>query len=93
MSNDRTDNTVLAHNDHPLRHFDRTCPACIAAGERQAAKFGLPDRWHQELVTHEVTRIARDGSFIQGEFRMIVQDESGNTYTKVIRLRLERQNG
>jgi hypothetical protein len=22
-----------AHTDHPLRHFDRTCPACIAEGQ------------------------------------------------------------
>lgn len=22
--------SAIAHNDHPLRHFDRTCPACIA---------------------------------------------------------------
>jgi hypothetical protein len=26
-----------AHTDHPLRHFDRTCPACIAEGEQKAA--------------------------------------------------------
>ena len=23
------------HTDHPLRHFDRTCPACLAAGKEQ----------------------------------------------------------
>jgi len=23
----------LAHTDHPLRHFDRTCPACVADGK------------------------------------------------------------
>lgn len=22
-----------AHNDHPLRHWDRTCPACVAGGQ------------------------------------------------------------
>ena len=27
-----------AHNDHPLRHFDRTCPACNAAGEANQTK-------------------------------------------------------
>ena len=24
----------LAHNDHPSRHWDRTCPACIAEGSK-----------------------------------------------------------
>ena len=27
----------LVHNDHPLRHFDRTCPACIQEGNDMAA--------------------------------------------------------
>lgn len=31
---------VAAHTDHPLRHCDRTCPACIAEG--QAASGGTP---------------------------------------------------
>ncbi len=25
----------VAHTDHPLRHFDRTCPACIKEGEER----------------------------------------------------------
>ena len=25
----------IAHRDHPLRHFDRTCPACIAESEQE----------------------------------------------------------
>ena len=29
------DEDELVHNDHPLRHFDRTCPACLAAGKEQ----------------------------------------------------------
>ena len=29
-----------AHTDHPLRHFDRTCPACLAEGEQNAAPQG-----------------------------------------------------
>ena len=24
---------TIAHTDHPLRHWDRTCPACIAEGD------------------------------------------------------------
>ena|SRR5690348_2122484 len=27
-----------AHTDHPLRHFDRTCPACIADAEASHAQ-------------------------------------------------------
>jgi hypothetical protein len=24
-----------AHTDHPMRHWDRTCPACVAEAEKQ----------------------------------------------------------
>ena len=26
----------IAHTDHPLRHFDRTCPACLVESEQNA---------------------------------------------------------
>lgn len=30
----KLDAALSAHTDHPLRHFDRTCPACIAEEQR-----------------------------------------------------------
>lgn len=44
------------HTDHPLRHFDRTCPACIAEQAVEAAPTLTPDTIERlrELLTHEV---------------------------------------
>jgi hypothetical protein len=39
LINDSVSATGLAHTDHPLRHFDRTCPACIA--ENAVSTTGL----------------------------------------------------
>lgn len=38
------------HNDHPLRHWDRTCPACIA--EKQETFLMAAD----DAMTREVTK-------------------------------------
>ncbi len=32
----------VAHTDHPLRHFDRTCPACLKEGEERFDKWSPP---------------------------------------------------
>ena len=32
----------LVHNDHPLRHFDRTCPACIQERKESAGQTNRP---------------------------------------------------
>ena len=37
--------TEPAHTDHPLRHFDRTCQACITEGETPRT-----DAFHEEMV-------------------------------------------
>ena len=46
---------AVAHSDHPLRNFDRTCPACIA-GEYAATEsdLGRPVRPHRSGGGHPV---------------------------------------
>lgn len=36
------------HSDHPLRHWDRTCPACLAEGEPECAECGGTAEIHDE---------------------------------------------
>jgi hypothetical protein len=51
-----------AHTDHPLRHFDRTCPACVAEGQSekpqraQADTFPFPrevEHWRERALKAE----------------------------------------
>lgn len=33
--------TTAPHTDHPSRHFDRTCPACVREGQGDARKHQI----------------------------------------------------
>ena len=35
-----------AHTDHPMRHWDRTCPACVAEADKQE-----PVAWVRDLTS------------------------------------------
>ena len=42
-----------AHTDHPLRHWDRTCPACIAESASDKAAYGNDDGHCQPAAPFE----------------------------------------
>jgi hypothetical protein len=43
------------HTDHPMRHWDRTCPACIAeAGEQEPVAYKYVDK-HNPLIFYFTT--------------------------------------
>jgi len=43
------DNEHVTHTDHPMRHWDRTCPACVEQAEKQEPVSGL-DECHRSWV-------------------------------------------
>jgi hypothetical protein len=39
-----------AHTDHPLRHWDRTCPACVAEVKKEGDWVSLTDKEIQTII-------------------------------------------
>ena len=56
------------HTDHPLRHWDRTCPACVAEGQPTPEEVLTPvaDAW-----------IRRDGAIWEISAREVCQEQLG----------------
>ena len=45
---------TIAHTDHPLRHWDRTCPACIAEGDSVCVPREFLERVRASMVGIEI---------------------------------------
>lgn len=81
----------VAHNDHPMRHWDRTCPACNPLAQRaEAAK--LPDGGDaRDYKAMWLDLIMQVGNKYPGESRhetakryILRAEDSGNNAAKCV---------
>jgi hypothetical protein len=51
------------HTDHPMRHWDRTCPACVAEAEKQEP-VAWSVTWNNDSQKHQVTFNTQDEAML-----------------------------
>jgi len=51
-----------AHTDHPMRHWDRTCPACVAEADKQEPVAWMTDGAERIRVGADRVTTWRDGN-------------------------------
>lgn len=59
--------SAVAHTDHPLRHFDRTCPGCIAESAPSSVSFTMP----QDPIDQRISALVKQHGSLRKAGRVV----------------------